>query len=184
MKVKDIIKTSATILSKENVVKYLSSEDAETDLVTLSEVNTFVTLLNTILEELASGYVAMVKTENLHGKTTISFKDLTEKAIKIIGFYDANGQEIGFSQYEDHAVVYGYASTICYEYIPSSYGLNDVIGYTTEVTLSALANGLCAEFCITEGRYEEGVFFHEKFVSQIENSKTLKSKKMAVRVWR
>ena len=184
MKVKDIIKTSATLLGKENVVKYLTDENQETDLITLSEVNTFVTLLNTLLEELASGYIPMVKTEDIGGKQKVAFSDLTEKILKIVAFYNANGNEVSYTQNTDHAIVYGYAETISYEYLPSSYGLNDVIGYTKEITVLSLAYGLAGEFCITQGRYEEGVFFHQKFVDSIENVKKIKGKTMAVRVWR
>jgi hypothetical protein len=184
MKVKDIIKTSATLLAKDNVVRYLATENSEVDTNTLREVNVFTTLLNCLVSELAGTYVPMKKTEEIGEKNEILFKDLSENAIRIIDVLDKDKNSISFAQYTDKIKTTSLIHYVVYEYIPTQFGLNDSLSYTSkDVSKIVLAYGLCAEYCITEARYDEAMVFHEKYIEGIKSRNKTKNGKVVARVW-
>ena len=174
MKIKDIIKASATLLGKENVLSYLG-DASSANKETLSEVNVFTNLANLLLVELACSYIPMQKTEDVNGQLEIAFNDLSEKVVKVIDVLGCFGKSINYLVKTDRIVCSENPISVVYQYLPSNYALTDDIAYTEkDVSVSVLSYGLCAEFCITEARYEEAIFFHEKYILGLEKLKKQK----------
>ncbi len=184
MKIKDIIKTSSALLGKENVLGYLTDQNTFNDKLTLYEVNLFTTLLNGLICELAGTYIPMIKTEKLNGETEIYFKNLTENAIRILDVLGENEKSVSYSLTAEKIKANSKCYSVVYEYVPSNYNLEDVIGYTAkDVPKTVLAYGLCAEFCISQARYSEALIFHDKYVSGIEKKQKRKNAKTVARLW-
>lgn len=184
MKVKDIIKASAMMLSKDNVVGYLTNENTNNDANTLREVNVFTTLLNCLLNELAGTYIPMKKTEKIDGKLEVEFKDLSENVVKIVEVLGENEERVIYEQKTQKLIAYAPCYYVTYEYVPSYYSLSDTIGYThKDVSKTALSYGLCSEYLISEARYKEAMVFHEKYVEAIKNIQKTKNKKTVARKW-
>lgn len=185
MKIKDIIKTSSALLGKENVLGYLTDQTTFNDKFTLYEVNLFTTLLNNLLSELAGTYIPMVKTEKVNGATEVYFKNLTENAIRILDVLDFNERPVAYSLTAEKIKANSTFYYVVYEYVPTNYNLEDVIGYTAkDVSKTVLAYGLCAEFCISQARYSEALIFHDKYVNGIEKKQKRKNAKTVARLWR
>ena len=184
MKVKDIIKTAGTLLSKDNVVGFLIDENTNNDKNTLRDVNVFITLLNCLLCELAGTYIPMKKVENLNGETQIFFKNLSENVVRILSVFKKDGEKISYKQDVEKIQTSSPAYYIEYEYMPAYYDLNDVIGYShKDVSKTVLAHGLCCEYLLSEARYSEAMIFHEKYVNGIASHKKCKNSKTVARVW-
>ena len=184
MKVKDIIKISATLLAKDNVAGYLTTEGAQADKNTLREINVLITLLNGLLTELASTYVPMQKIEQTGGATEIEFCNLSENAIRIIDAQDKDKNSINYVHHTKSIKTSSPCYYLVYEYIPTQYDLEDSIGYDPkDITETIIAYGLCAEYCITEARYSEAIVFHEKYVEGIKSRKQTKNGKTVARQW-
>ncbi len=184
MKVKDIIKISATLLGKDNVVTALAMPLDFADNTTLREINAFTTLLNSMLIELASTYVPMLKTEEVGGVTEIVFKNLSENAIRIVEALDKDKNSISYTQKPDALKTKTPCYYLVYEYIPAQYDLEDSVGYTqNDITETIIAYGLSAEYCISEARYLEAVAFHEKYLEGIKSRSKIQNGKTVARKW-
>ena len=170
MKISEIVKTSATLLAREDVVEYLANpkmEDVSKN--TLETVDLLTRLTNLVIRELVEGLIYMKKTIKINGVSTVNFSDLGIEPITILGVYDREGNNLEFtlSAYNLTAK-YGLIYTIDYAYLPENYGLTDTVGvFEKSVTMGTLAYGVLAEFCLTEARFDEAVMWHERYVNAV-----------------
>ena len=167
MKIKDVIKNCALLLGKQNVLTYL--DGGQTDGVTIATVNNMTSLVNLVINELACTYIPMVKSETVlatDGK--IYYTELTERALKVLSVTDIHGDEIDAKITPEYVKIKGSSATIEYEFLPPNYGLEDQFNFSnTQVTERVLSYGLSAELCISEGRFDEAVTWHERYVQEI-----------------
>lgn len=165
MQIKEIIKISALLLGRTNVIDYLDQkencgEDA------LPTVNTFVGLSNLVINELACTYIPMCKTETVNvegGK--LYYGQLSERALKIRAVYNEDGKSVSFSEKPEYIDCPYSQVSVEYEFAPSNYGLEDEIGYMEkDVPARVIAYGVAAEFCISEGLFEQAITHHDRYV--------------------
>ena len=94
------------------------------------------------------------------------------------------GKKIDFSLDGSYLLTNAYKCVVEYEYAPKNYGLDDDIGYTEQdISLSALAYGVTAEYCITQGLFEQAVMHHKRFVDNVAEICLPKNKKIKSRSW-
>ena len=170
MKISEIVKTSATLLAREDVVEYLANpntEDASKN--TLETVDLLTRLTNLVIRELAEGLIYMTKTIKIDGVSSVNFSDYGIEPLTILGVYDREGNKLSFSLSSyDLTVKYGLIYSIEYSYLPKNYGLSDTVGdFEKNVTMGILAYGVLAEFCLTEARFDEAVMWHERYVNAV-----------------
>ncbi len=171
MKVNEIIKTTATLLAREDVVDYLSNTDLvqEVEKNTLETIDLLTRLCNLVISELAEGLIVMKKEISINNLSSVTFKDLAIEPIDVIAVYDASGNKLNYtvSAY-GLTVSTGLVAKIEYAYLPKNYGLTDTVGtFEKKVTVGVLAYGVAAEFCIVEGRFDEAVMWNERYTSSI-----------------
>ncbi len=172
MKISEIIKTSATLLAREDVVEYLSTlktENASKN--TLETVDLLTRLTNLVIRELAEGLIYMKKTIKFDGVSSVNFSDYGIEPLAILGVYDREGNKVNFSlsSYE-LTVKYGLIYSIDYSYLPENYGLTDIVGvFEKNVTMGTIAYGVLAEFCLTEARFDEAVMWHERYATAVNH---------------
>ncbi len=185
MTVKEIIKTSASLLNREDIVAYLDGENSNVGEQTLPAINTFVTLLNLVISELAGTFIPMRKKETVSIKNgKIEYSLLSERPLRIINVYDLNDRAVNFSDEAFFIKVESGTKQIEYEYAPPNYDLNDAIGYSeSDISVGALAYGLTAEFCICKGSFEEAVMWHGRYVESINNRRSVKNASIKERSW-
>ena len=176
MKISEIIKTAATYLSREDVCEYLTNQEIEASRQTLETVDLLTRLTNLVISELSEGDVRMVEKVQLNGKTKITFAELDNKILDVVGVYDESGNQLEYSlstyQLNSRNGIY----TFVYSYLPANYGLFDTIGeFEKNVTTGILAYGVSAEFCLTEGRFEEAVMWNKRYVDSINKLYTPKN---------
>ncbi len=184
MTVKEIIKTGASLLGRGEIVSYLDSGE-DTDNVILANVNLMTRLVNLVISELADSYVPMVKTEEIAtdgGK--IYFKDLSENFLSVKQITDTKGRKIDYKIYNEYILVSRTAVILEYNFAPSNYGLEDKIFYQEkDIPLRVIAYGVIAEFCITEGSFDEAVMWHKRYAESIEKLCLPTNKRVAQRGW-
>lgn len=180
MTVKEIIKNTAFSAGREDVVKYLDGNTTSKGEDTLPTVNLLTGLLNLVISELAGTFIPMIKQESVQtsdGK--IFYADLSERAVKIIGVYNQNGNDIDFVKTAEFIKVNPGTVIVDYEYIPPNYGIDDTIGYTEkEVTSSVLSFGLSAEYAISLGDFDQAVMWHKRYVDAISELRKIKNVKI------
>ena len=177
MQLKEIIRSSALYLGLSDVSEYLEN-GGECGEETLKTLNIMTRLGNLIISELASTYVPMLHTENISSVSgKIYFTALTFEAVKILKAETPFGDRADFKIFPEYMELKDGVYSVTYEYIPSNYGITDVIGYKTgDVPACALSYGLCAEYCLTQCRFEEAVSWRKRFIQAMEKFLTPKSR--------
>ncbi len=178
MKVKDVIKISATHLNMPTIVKYCN-DGGTIDNELLKEVEKLTLLTNLVVTELAETYIPAVKLERVvpHANR-VNFSALTFRPIKIIGVFDYQGREIDYTLSAEYVEGDG-IDMISYQYIPEIKEFEDTLDYNESQTSSALlALGLSAEYCLTIGRFDEAVMWRKRFVEGVKEKIRPKNRKI------
>lgn len=185
MTVKEIVKTAASLLSREDVVGYLSGETDAAGEDTLPTINTLVTLINLVISELAGTYIPMVKREEVNadgGK--VYYTSLKDTPLKIKKVFDNYGKEIFFSDNALYIEVNEKNVVVEYEFVPPNYGLDENIGYTEkDVSVGTLAFGLLAEYSICKCAFDEAVMWHKRYVDGVNATRKPKNVTTKKRSW-
>ncbi len=185
MKIKDVIVAVCTYLNKTEITEYLSGKTETPSADVLTQVDILTRLTNLVVNELACSFVPMKTREKakvVNGKILIS--SLTKRALKILSVIDELGEQKIFMCEGENILTYGDTLEVEYSYLPENYGLDDVIGYgDKDIPLSVLAFGVCAEYCLTEWRFEEAVMWRERYSDALKNFTLPTSKKIKGRAW-
>ncbi|MBE5734676.1 MAG: hypothetical protein E7347_06520 [Clostridiales bacterium] len=175
MTVKEILKSTASMVGREDVLEYLSGQNTTSNDYVLNSINLMVNLLNLVIGELAGTFIPMIKVQKTpvnNGK--IYYKDLIERPMEVRAVYDLEGNKLSFSQTVEYIWVNAFEVNVEYEYAPSNYGLEDQIGYTPkDVSVATLSYGLSAEYSISIGDFDQAVMWHKRYVDSIKEHRKL-----------
>ena len=184
MTIKDIIKTAAVYLNLTDVIGYLDGTTANPSSLTLAKTDTLTRLANLTVSELAASYVPMVCSENVETEDgKIVFSGLTNNITRILSVKNEFGQDAEFKIFPEYIKVFGGKYTVQYEYAPANYGLTDTVGFNVKITAALLGYGVAAEFCITEGRFEEAILWRKRYTYGVERVALPKSAAIKGRCW-
>ena len=169
MKIRDIMKNAAIYLGLSSVKDYLDNT-GNANAETLKTVDLMTGLSNLVISELASTYVPMMYSETVTatgGK--IYFSALSKDPVKITSVKDGYGVDEKFKVFPEYLEIKNGSYEITYQYLPSNYSISEEIGYKTkDVPPSAFSYGLCAEYCITQCRFEEAVAWRKRYIAALE----------------
>lgn len=183
MKIKDVIKLSATYLNREEILSYLEGNANDVDENLLIQIDTFTRCANVVISELASTYLPLIKNEEFTADSKkLYFKDLKERILSVKGVYDLSLNSTDFSVSTEYVQTEVGKGVICYQYMPGNYGIDDEIGYTEkDITPRILCFGVLGEFCLTERRFDESVMWRNRYVDEIANLVRPKNKSVKQR---
>ncbi len=184
MKIRDIVRNSALMLGRSDVVKYLD-ETNDASVETLETVNLLTSLCTLVIDELSATYIPLIKKETMSSlNDKYAYNQFNEKVVKIIAVYDTDGKKVDYTQDNFYVYVNKNKCVIEYQYAPKNYGLEDKIGYSEkDISVSALAYGVVAEYCITQGQFEQAVMHHKRYVDSIAEICMPKNKRIKARSW-
>lgn len=185
MKIKEIVKLSALLLGREDIVKYIDEgESAQTGKDTSSAVERLTALTNLVISELSTSFVPITTKEfvqAIDGK--IYFNKFNKTPLKIVAVFDANDNKIDFEQYPEY-ILSRNAYSVLYEYLPEQKTIEQDCPYEERIVPSrVLSYGVASEFCITEGEFEQAVMWHKRYVQSIENILLPKNRQTKNRRW-
>lgn len=184
MKVKDIVRSSALILGKTDVVDYLDGQQ-DVGVDTLESINLLTNLCTLVIDELSSTYIPLVQRETAsfaNGK--YAYNQFSKKVVKIIAVYNMEGKSVDFSTDANCVLSNVMNCEVEYEYRPENYDLEDNVGYSeSDISITALAYGVTAEYCITQGLFEQAVMHHKRYVDAVAEVCLPKNKKIKPRSW-
>lgn len=203
MTVKDILKTAAALLNLTDCTEYFAATEAvqsteqgaaqsaaqgaeyQPSADTLAKVDILTRLANIVITELASSFVPIVCAEEVEtsdGK--IVFADLAHKITRVLSVKNEFGHDAEFKLYPEYLKVFGGRYTLEYEYLPENYALSDTVGFTEgKITAALLGYGVAAEYCITQGRFEEAVLWRKRYSYGVERAVLPKNAAIKGRCW-
>lgn len=119
---------------------------------------------NFVLNNVATQHLQLRKIEIIQAKNgCINYDYFKEKVNKIVKV-SKNKSKIGFKMYPQYlAVEIDGLLEVDYTYIPKILGLDDEIEFYPQINSELLALGICSEYCLLNGRYDESVLYDKKF---------------------
>lgn len=170
MTVKEILKSATTLLGEERVFSALEAEPSQADSETLKKIDLLTRLVNLTVGELSATYVPLKKEEKLTATDgRIKYTDLKENAVKILAVYDAYGNKADYTVTAEYVITGVGEFTVVYAYAPSNFGLDDETGYSErDVSTTVLSYGVIAEYCLTQGRFDEATFWRKRYSDGVE----------------
>jgi hypothetical protein len=185
MKIKDVVKLTALMLGREDVVGYLESDGQLTaGEDTLSTIDTMTKLVNLVISELATSYVPLTCSEEIiptQGK--VYFSKFKNNPLKVVSVSDGYGNNVNYNQYPEYMAV-DRKVVVEYEYLPKDLGIEDAFPYEERVVPSrVLAYGVCAEVCIVEANFDQAVMWHKRYVCALEELLLPKNASLKTRRW-
>lgn len=184
MKLRDIVKLSATMLSLDDILNANKIYDATFDVsneynaVTEGNVKTeeektlelLVRCFNLVYSELASDYIPLVICENivvLKGSFNLTLLD--NKFYKIVKLVDKFGVDVKCEIFDDVLYAKDGEYKIIYCYKPQFATLNsELVDFNGKITDRVFALGLCKEYCYICGQYNESQDYKTKFEDSLK----------------
>lgn len=184
MTIKEIIQSATLLLNRNYLDKYLE-QGSSADQEVFDNIDKLIKLSNLVINELACTYVPMVKTETpLNVGSKLYFKDLTEKAMEVISVKDLSGNEVAFKHHHTYIKAEKSIGQITYRFSPKEFSLEEEIDFW-EIPISArsLSYGLCAEFLLTEGSFDQALSFRKRYVDDVALIVCPKNRVIKERCW-
>lgn len=184
MTVKNIIKTTAILLNKSNVVNYLNNKKTEGDCV--EETQKLIKLLETVISELSLKNFFVLRTDEAFvNNQKIEYLSLTYSPIKIVKITDSKNNEIPFEEKAEYVwVKKGKADKVTYAYIPKNLNESSVLDFSDRnVRESMLAYGVAAEYCLTVFDFDAAVEFHKRFIDAVKKTYKITNSEIKRRSW-
>ena len=160
MKAKEVIQLSAELLGIE-----LTKENTEY----------LLHCYNLVEHELATDYIPLRAVDNvLIAENKIKYADLKNKPYRILDIQsvlDRQNKEIKyklFPEYIELAKNYnGHRLYIKYSYIPKTKDIDDNCDYSLMYE-DILKYGVCSEYCLIQGDFEQGAMWGEKYKNAVK----------------
>ncbi len=169
MVVKEIIKKAATLIGREDVVEYLNDANANPSEKTVQTVDVMVRLLNILVIELAGSFVPMIVTERctaINGK--VYYDTLKYRPKEILKAFDLLGNDKLLGVEHTFARVGATNVDLEYSCFPPTVDINGKLNYKEkDITSSAIAYGLLAEYSISQGCFKDAVMWHDRYADSI-----------------
>lgn len=170
MLVKDILKSAAIFLGKDNVVSYIDSSFRTGSNDAKSNCSSLLTVLNMVIDEIASNYIPLYFEDGVSPSNRRAYIDSFDYVpVKIIDVFDTNHKHLEYEVYPTYLVLPNEARWVKYSYVPHGLGNTDSIGYSEEdIPQHVIVYGVLSEYCIYENRFSEAIMWNEKFTKGLE----------------
>ncbi|MBR2614637.1 MAG: hypothetical protein IKC71_03460 [Clostridia bacterium] len=171
MKLKEIIKSTAILLGREDVISFIENGYAENVEITKKDLLSFVWSANFVINELTT-YLPIERWERrvvIEGK--IPFDTLNHRIFKIKEILDLDGNKVDYKAFSDYVKIKNGTYDFFYYCVPTNVSLEDEIIYTeTEVPERIFVYGIAREMCMIEGRFDEAERWQKKFEKGVLDS--------------
>ncbi len=176
MELKEAIQISLT---------YLGDEDATVNNKTAQHprLKLLVKCANLVIKEIATDYIPLTETETVSVEDNrISYEKLLHRVLEVLSVKDAKtGIASNFKMNPTECVLANTISEaeIKYSYIPVDTEIDEQCPVSPLVSARTLALGICAEYSLIEGMYEQSVMYSDRFK---EDMRTAVRKKGEIKV--
>ena len=184
MTIKEIIKITATIIGREDVVSYLDGNTETLSEDTKKTVEIMERLSNLVINELACSFIPMKNLERVNSQGKVYYKNLSKNPLEILTVYDLDGNKLAFSVASTFVKTPTQVVDVEYSFFPPEYSLDDQVGYSEkEVPSRVLAYGLASEYAITQGCFKDAVMWHKRYVDSVAEICSPKNSFVKERKW-
>ncbi len=157
MQVREVIKESAELLGVE-----LTDENLEY----------WLNAYNNVENELAIDYFPLKSVDNvLITENKVKYGDLQRKAWRIMSVHDCDNHELKYKLYPTYMAFSkkdnGKNCFVRYCYVPQEKTIDGISEFDEGVFKDTLKYGVCAEYCLLQGDYEQASFWTKRYKKEI-----------------
>ncbi len=169
MYIKSIIMTAAVFLNKPEIISYIETNRPEGDV--LKEIEKLIRVTSIVITELANMGIYTLRTQTVTVKNgKVFYTALRSRPLQIFYFEDANGNRYDFKMGVEYVEVDERATSITYAYAPFNEAIDSKILFSeVKLTDAILGMGVCAEYLLTLNDFDSAVYWHQKYVEQLES---------------
>jgi hypothetical protein len=190
MTIKQIIKTTAVYLGRDDIIAYLDGELFDTPEDVLKEleqeVNSLTKCANLVINQLATEYVPLKSIDVVRSDNgQILYTSFPSNPIDILAVYDVYGNKLEYKILPLYLLTKPEAVKVEYTYLPPEYNLEETIAYTeNKVPIRIIAYGVTAEYTMISGRFDEAILWDKRYKNSILNILMPKNSVIKGRYWR
>lgn len=177
MQLKEAIEISLT---------YLGDEDAAVNTQTAQHprLKLLVKCANLVIKEIATEYIPLIERESAQVKDgTINYDRLLHRVLEVLEVRDADSDipsDCYMGPSECRVANSGMKKALIkYSYLPMDVSIDEQCPLSPLVSAKTLALGICAEYSLIEGMYEQSVMFSDRFK---EDMRTATRKKGEIKI--
>lgn len=158
MKLEEVINAALTYLGEND---YEAGKDKAQD----DKIKLLVRCANIMLTEVAQEYIPLADECEVSAKDgRFSYEEVPRRVCRIISVKDKDGNNVRFRQRSFSCNVNKDGRlTVEYRYLPETAAIGDDCDIDPSVSEKTLALGVCAEYCMISGMYEQSEGFAERF---------------------
>lgn len=190
MKLRDIVKLSATMMTLDEVLNGSKifdetfeidkeyNEITEGNVISNEEktIEMLVRCFNLVYSELSTDYIPLVMCENIVINCgSFNLNNLNNNFYKIVKLVDKFGLDVKYQIYDNVLYAKNGEYQLIYCYVPDFALLNDEINnFNGRITDRVFALGLCKEYCYVCGLFDESSSYKTKFEESLAASERIK----------
>lgn len=133
------------------------------------KIKLLVGCANIMLTEIAQEYMPLTDECAVNAKDGLfSYEQIPRRVCRILSVRDKDGADVKFTQRPFSCKVHKDGTlNVEYRYLPSAAVVGDDCEVDARVSEKTLALGVCAEYCMISGMYEQSEGFAERFRQDI-----------------
>ncbi|MDE7336795.1 MAG: hypothetical protein K2N32_01620 [Clostridia bacterium] len=167
MLLREVIMTALTYLGDEEVA-------LDGKLVKHPKLNLLMRCANIVLKEIATDYLPLAAEEAVDVKDgRISYDAFSRRLLEALVVKDANTETKTVFRHTPSALEIKNKdikrANVKYNYMPMDAGLDDECQISPLVSEKTVAMGVCSEFSLIEGMYEQSVMFSERYKDDLRS---------------
>lgn len=168
----EIIKNVALLLDDQEVLNYLQATEVQED--TPTNVNTYITLVNFVLTNIAQNFLCYKCTEELVSDSNckLNLADLSHGICTIKSVKDQNLKQVKFSTSIDYIFTQkpNKLHYVEYTFLPSNLtSLDDTVLLPLGLDIKTVCYGVVCEFYTLKMQFTEANIWEQKFKANLKN---------------
>ena len=180
MQVKNVIKLSAEMLNLEQTIQYLAGAETLDGQTNKSDADILLRCFNLVVNEIAAEYRVFSKLKNIDTQNgVIEYPQIDNQIISVNAVYK-DGKTVRYKSMPNFISTSPGGVSVEYSYMPENCEIEDNIDLSgTKIPERIIAYGVCAEYSIISGAYDEGLMWDKRFKDSLFSS-LKKTKKLSV----
>ncbi len=168
MLLKEVIMTALTYLGDEEVA-------LDGELVRHPKLNLLTRCANIVLKEIATDYLPItIEEEAVVKEGRISYDAFSRRVLEVLTVKDAKTEIKSVFRHTPSALEIANKdmkrAKVKYNYTPADIDLGEQCPVSPLVGVKTVAMGVCSEFCLIEGMYEQSVMFSERYKEDLRGA--------------
>ncbi|MDE6757673.1 MAG: hypothetical protein K2O95_07880 [Clostridia bacterium] len=161
MLLKEVIMTALTYLGDDEIA-------IDANIVKHPKLDTLLRCANIVIKEIATDYLPLTATEQAEVKDgRISYDALSRRVLEVLTVKDADTDVRSAFRHTPSALELVNRdmkrANVKYNYLPTDVNLDEECPLSPLVSAKTAAMGVCSEFCLIEGMYEQSIVFSERY---------------------